>query len=168
VALVDPVQIVSIAARRGQGDQLADRLRDLLQLEPPLGPRCTWAGDTSLLGVGPGRWLAVRDGPSPPLYDSLALELAGLAAVCDQGDGYAVFRVEGPAARHVLAKGVPVDLHPQAFGPHAAAVTLVAHMGAILWLAEAGYRIAVFRSYGASFWHWLSGATAEFLAAPEG
>ncbi len=36
-------------------------------------------------------------------------------------------------------------------------------MGVILWRTEDGFRIAVFRSYAASFRHWLDGAAAEFL-----
>ena len=162
VGLVDEVQIVSIAARRGKAGELKDRLRTLLRIEAPDGPRRSWTDDLSLLGVGPDRWLAVREAASPPLF-ALELELAGLAAVCDQGDAYAVFAVAGPAARRVLAKGAPVDLDPGVFGLDSVAATLVAHMGVILWRTEDGFRIAVFRSYAASFRHWLDGAAAEFL-----
>ena len=160
------VQIVSLAARVGRYGDFAARLSELLQTRPPEGPRRATAGGASLLGVGPGRWLAVRDG-SAPLYEALARPLQGLAAVCDQGDGYAVFSVEGSAARRVLSKGVPVDLHPTAFGPDAVAVTLVAHTGAIVWRTEAGFRIAVFRSYRDSFRHWLDEAAAEFTTTPD-
>ncbi|MEI9963328.1 MAG: sarcosine oxidase subunit gamma family protein [Caulobacteraceae bacterium] len=107
----------------------------------------------------------MREGVSPPLT-ALELELAGLAAVCDQGDAYAVFAVTGPAARRVLAKGVPVDIDPAVFGLDSSAATLVAHMGVNLWRADDGFRIAVFRSYAESFRHWLEGAAAEFLTAP--
>ena len=165
-ALLEQVQIVSIAAARGRTEDLKARLQSLLQIETLAGPRRTWTGEASLLGVGPDRWLAVRETASPPLHDPLALDLAGLAAVCDQGDAYAVFAVAGPAARQVLAKGVPIDLDPAVFGLDAVAATLVAHMGVILWRTDAGYRIAVFRSYAASFRHWLDGAAAEFLAGP--
>ena len=166
MALLDQMQIVSIAAARGRAADLKARLQSLLQVEPPAGPRRSWTGETSLLGVGPDRWLAVREAAGPPLHDVLVLELEGLAAVCDQGDAYAVFAVSGPAARRVLAKGVPVDLDPAVFGLDAVAATLVAHMGVILWRTEAGYRIAVFRSYAASFRHWLNGAAAELPVGP--
>ncbi len=161
LTLVDQIQIVSIAARRGRAGELRDRLRSLLQVEAPQGPARAWAGSTSLLGVGPDRWLAVREGLSPPLF-ALELELAGLAAVCDQGDAYAVFAVVGPAAGRVLAKGVPLDLDPSVFSLNSAAATLVAHMGVIVWRADDGFRIAVLRSYAKSFQHWLDGAAAEF------
>ena len=164
LSLVDGLQIVSIAARRGRADELKARLRSLLQIDAPQGPGRAWAGGVSLLGVGPDRWLAVREGVSPPL-SALELELAGLAAVCDQGDAYAVFAVAGPAAGRVLAKGVPVDLNPSVFGLESAAATLVAHMGVILWRMDDGYRVAVFRSYVQSFRHWLDGAAAEFVSA---
>ncbi len=71
------------------------------------------------------------------------------------------------AIRDVLAKGFPIDLHERAFPPGAAATTVAAHIGAIIWRNEdqdgcASFDIAVFRSLSRSFWHWFSKAAAEF------
>ncbi len=162
---VEGVQIVSLSARRGRYGELVSRLRELWRVTPPQGPHLASEGDLSLLGVGPDRWLAVRDSGAP-LHDAMARPLQGLAAVVDQSDGYAVFDVSGPCARWVLSKGVPVDLHPDAFAPDAVAVTLLAHMGAIVWRSGAGFRIAVFRSYRESFRHWLQEAAREVLGQP--
>ncbi|MDU1665201.1 MAG: sarcosine oxidase subunit gamma family protein [Bradyrhizobium sp.] len=90
-----------------------------------------------------------------------------LASIVDQSGGYVVFRVGGPAIRDVLAKGFPIDLHERAFPPGAAATTVAAHIGAIIWRNEdqdgcASFDIAVFRSLSRSFWHWFSEAAAEF------
>ena len=61
----------------------------------------------------------------------------------------------------MLAKGAPLDMRE--FSEDAAAVTAIAHIGAIIWKsAPERVAIAVFRSYAGSFWHWLSASAAEF------
>ena len=162
---VDGLQITSIVARRGAADEVVERLRVRLGIAAPRGPRRAWADGVALLGVGPNRWLAIADAGFPSLSASLALDLTGLASVCDQGDGYVVFSIEGFAARDVLARGVPIDLHPAAFGLESVGVTQVAHMGAILWQTASAYHIAVLRSHRASFWRWLMESAAEPLAS---
>jgi sarcosine oxidase subunit gamma len=95
---------------------------------------------------------------------------AGLASVCDQSDGRCVIRISGPSARDVLAKGIPLDLHPRVFGPGQAAVTLAAHIGVHIWQIDdmPTYEIAVFRGFAGSFWHWLMESAAEFGGVVEG
>ena len=108
------------------------------------------------LGIGPGRWLFL-DRP----MDQLA-PLAGLASLSDHSDGYAVFEVWGPKVREALSRGVPLDLHPGQFSDQVA-VTMVAHIGAIIWQSgQDRFILAVFRSYAGSFWHWLSASAAPF------
>jgi heterotetrameric sarcosine oxidase gamma subunit len=59
-------------------------------------------------------------------------------------------------------KGVPIDLHPAAFADDVA-VTVIAHIGAIVWQsAPDHFSIAIFRSYAGSFWHWRAASAAEF------
>ena len=158
----DDLQLASVIARKGAGAAVAERLRDRFGAAPGAGPVRTGDAALAWLGVGPDRWLAVKTGRDGRWAAVLARELEGLAAVADQSDGYAVIEVAGPAARETLAKGFPIDLHPAAFGPEAAAVTLVAHIGAVIWRGEGEDRflIAVFRSTAESFWHWLSGVAA--------
>jgi sarcosine oxidase subunit gamma len=80
--------------------------------------------------------------------------------VSDQSSGYVVYRLAGPAARTLLQRGAAIDLHPAAFPPRAAAVTMIAHLGVILWLADEAptFEVAVFRSFAGSFQHWLETA----------
>jgi sarcosine oxidase subunit gamma len=153
------LQIASVIARPGGERALAERLG----FEPPAEPQRRGAGGLALLGVGPHRWLAVAEG-GEALADRLARELAGAASVCDQSDGYFVIELGGPAARRALAKGVAIDLHPSAFPADAVAVTQVAHIGVVIWRTDVGerFRLALFRSMAASFWGWLSHASAEF------
>ena len=66
--------------------------------------------------------------------------------------------MSGPAARAVLAKGLPIDLHPRAFTPGSAATSTISLMGVQLWQVDdtPSYDLAIFRSVSASFWRWLT------------
>ncbi|HEY9348096.1 MAG TPA: sarcosine oxidase subunit gamma family protein [Inquilinus sp.] len=99
----------------------------------------------------------------------LADAISTFAAVSDQSDGLAVLRVSGPQARDALIKGVGLDLHPRAFGPGDAAVTVIAHVGAQLWQLDnrPSYEVAVYRSFAGSLWRWLEASAAEFGCAVE-
>jgi methylglutamate dehydrogenase subunit D len=150
VRLRDDLTIVSVTARKDQGPALAARcgLKD--------APKTSGTGGVTALGVGPARWLFLGQS-----MEELAL-LHDMASLSDHSDGYAVFEIWGPAARAALAKGVPVDLHPDSFTDHVA-VTVIAHIDAIVWRrSQNRFAIAVFRSYAESFWHWLSASAAEF------
>ena len=91
-------------------------------------------------------------------------QLRDLASISDQSDGRVIIRVGGARAREALAKGVPVDLHPDAFRPGDAAVTTVAYIGVALWQVDDAptYEFSVPRSYVTAFHEWLTAAAAEF------
>jgi sarcosine oxidase subunit gamma len=143
---------------------LAAKALERLGAALPDGPRRTQAPGLSVVGVGPRRWLLVRDGADSDFAPGLAADLHGLAAVCLQSDAYALFQVAGPMARNTLAKGVSIDLHPLAFDLSSAAVTQAAHVGVILWQIDEApvYELAVPRSYERSFWAWLGESADEF------
>lgn len=164
ISVRDDLEIASVALRAGARDVFDTRAAALLSFAPKDGPIRSGAGDTSALGIGPGRWLFLRSGDRRDFAAQLAAELAQLASVSDHSDGYVIFKIEGDGARRALAKGVPLDLHPAAFAEDNVAVTLVAHIGVVVWRQEKHFHIAVFRSYVGSFWHWLSASAAEFGA----
>ena len=150
VQLRDDLTIVSVLARKDQGQALVARcgLED--------APKTSGTGGVTALGVGPARWLFLGQS-----MEELA-SLRDTASLSDHSDGYAVFEIWGPAARAALAKGVPVDLHPDSFTDDVA-VTVIGHIDAIVWrTSQDRFAIAVFRSYAGSFWHWLSASAAEF------
>ena len=142
--------IVSVLARKGHAQALMEKTGSLD------APCQSGANGVTALGIGPGRWLFL----GTPLDQLTAL--SDLASLADHSDGYAVFEVWGAKVRETLAKGVPVDLHPSVF-TDTVAVTIVAHIGAIVWQsAPDRFSIAVFRSYAGSFWHWLAASAAEY------
>jgi sarcosine oxidase subunit gamma len=131
-------------------------------LAPPNGPRAVWAGKRTILGTGPGTWLLLEEEAPADFADVLQKELAGLASVADQSSAYNVHRLTGADARRLLQRGAAIDFHPDGFGPGAAASTLIAHIGVMLWQVDdrPTYDIAMFRSYTESFIHWLDEACA--------
>ena len=164
----DGLGLASLATLKGQRATVAERLAAAYGIALPDGAIRVAVDDVAVIGTGPGKWLAVRQGAANGFAADLAALLAGAAAVADQSDGYAVLRLEGPALRQVLAKGVAIDLHDLAFPVSRAAVTAIAHIGVILWrLSDGGdgnpvFEIALFRSMAGSFMHWLESSAGEF------
>jgi sarcosine oxidase subunit gamma len=141
------MSIVTVIARAGQGDATAAALK---------GYDAQWAG--------PDQWfvLAQHRGEGA-LYRELKAKLTGHASVSDQSHGRVIIRIAGPKARAVLAKGTPVDLHPDAFPVGKSALTQMAHVGVHLTRVGAdGYDVSVFRGFSESFWEWITEQAEEF------
>ena len=165
VELRNRTGLVAVTARRGQGAALAESVRRLYGLDLPTGPRRAAAGSSALVGIAPGRWLFVQDtDDSTSLAASLAASLGGHAAIVDVSDARSVLRLWGPKLRAVLAKGLPIDLHPDRFGLDAAASSMIALIHVQIW--QCGdppcIEIAVPRSYAGSFAAWQTESAAEF------
>lgn len=158
------VGLATVMARTDRRDAIAAALRSVA----PTTSRRTEAGDLALIGTGPDVWLAVKEKAEPEWASGLAARLGDAASVSDQSSGYAVLRLEGTAARDLLSRGAFIDFHPSCFGPGSAAVTVIAHMGVILWQIDNAptYEVALFRSYAASFWHWIEATCAGMGVVP--
>ena len=157
--------VASVEARSAMAEELARCVRAAFGLELRTGPRRGSAGPVAFASVGPGHWLATACGLEPRSFAAqLERELTGVAFVTDLSDGRIILAVGGPKVREVLAKGVPLDLHPRAFGLGDAAVTVAHHIGVHLWQLDDAptFELAIHRSYAASFWHWLLKAGSEF------
>ncbi len=154
--------LVSVLVRNGRRADLATRMAGH-GLDLPDGPHAAIGDQLMLLGTGPRAWLAMKAGASPAWAEQLRQELEGVAAVADQSSAYVALRLEGPAVRGLLAKGVMVDLHPRVFAVGAVAVVSIAHTSAILWRSsENSFDLLVTRSYAADLWRWLDHSAAEF------
>jgi sarcosine oxidase subunit gamma len=157
--------LATVAARKGQGGALKEAVASAYGVALPDNARVVQGDRVSFVGYGPGQWLAVSDSlAGETLARDLAQRLKGLASISDQSGGRTVLRVSGTRARDVLAKGLPIDLHPSVFSPGSAATSTISLMGVQLWQVDdaPSYDVALFRSVSASFWRWLTASAAEF------
>jgi sarcosine oxidase subunit gamma len=161
---------LQLATLMSRGDEaaLTSRIAEQFGIDLSSAPTRWARGGTAFVGIGPNTWLACREAADPNWASGLAATVSGLASVSDQSSGYAVLRLTGPAARHLLSRGAFIDFHPSVFGPGSAAVTMIAHIGVIIWQLddEPTYDVALFRSYAESFWHWIETTCAAVGIKP--
>jgi heterotetrameric sarcosine oxidase gamma subunit len=157
--------LATVIARKGRAVALAVRVKERLGVDLPAAPQRETSNALSLMGTGPGTWLATHEQGMSGLLSALRENIGDLAAISDQSDGYAVLRLTGPEVPEALAKLVFIDLHPGAFGVGHVACNVAAHTGITLWRLEDGpdgaiFELAVYRSFAASFRHALSASFA--------
>jgi sarcosine oxidase subunit gamma len=135
---------------------------------PPTAPNTVARHrDIELVWLSPEEWLLIAPaGTEAALVERLEQALTGLhAGAVDVSDARAVIRLEGPAARTVLAKGTPLDLSPHVLSPGRSAETTLARASVILrpvGTVAGAYEIHVARSFAAYLWAWLLDAGREF------
>ena len=158
VRLIKPESILSVLAHKNKRDLVCNRSKSAFEIKMRDDGSRNYQGKCTALGIGPGRWLFLGDDA-----DRVQTMFNGVASISDHTDGYAIFGVSGMRAISTLAKGISIDLHPTYFTDEFVAVTVIAHIGAIVWKNTSDeFAIAVFRSYAESFWHWLKISAAEF------
>lgn len=82
-------------------------------------------------------------------------------------DARAVFAINGPAAREVLAKGAPIDLSLRGFENGDVRRTRIGQLAAAIWMEEDGsFQLICFRSVADFMFEWLKTA-AEPSSLPE-
>ena len=125
-------------------------------------------GQRRILAAGPARiaWMAPDEllliVPQDEVRQTLERLREGLAGhyhlAADVSDARALFRIEGPGAREVLAKLCPVDLAPGAFGEGELRRTRLAQIPAAFWMEDEGFTLICFRSVAEYAADVLSGA----------
>ena len=148
---LDPGAIWSLSPFRGQDGALSDALKAAHGMTWPapnrargkVGARAIWFGRRHALLMGPDA-------------DS---SLAAHAVLTDQSDAWAVVRLDGADAEHVLARLVPVDLRCTVFKRGHTVRTELKHMvTSITRVADHGFQIMVFRSMAQTLVHDLNTA----------
>ncbi len=148
--------ITSIAPFPGRMAQVNATLAPL-GLSFPAPNTQSMIGDTRLLWTG--RDQAFLIGAKAPD------DLAELAALTDQTDGWAILTLQGPAAGDALMRPVPLDLRGTAFPVGRTARAPLNHMQAILTrTGPDAFEVMVFRSMARTAWAELTEAL-EVLAA---
>ncbi len=149
-----PLAMVQVAGRGEEGAALRAAIEAALGVAlDSAANRATARGTTTILWVGPGRWLVVapeRDGS-----DLEARLLAGLAgtqgAITDLCNGRTVLRIAGPRGRDLLPAG-------------SCAQGLLGHVGALIHAVDAAptFDLYIARSYAQTVWEWLGESAAEY------
>jgi sarcosine oxidase subunit gamma len=98
-----------------------------------------------------------------PENDDLATKLAGKAIITPLSSSRTRISIEGRAARDVLRKGIPIDLHESIFTPGKFAQTGVHHTPVLLHCtAEHRFELYAMRTFAMNVWEWLEDAALEF------
>ncbi len=155
--------LTQVIARHGQERELARILGQKL----PERPNTSMAiGDGTVAALRPRDWLFIRHdtaGRRGGFAVELRRRLEGIALVIDQSHGRVVLRLEGPASRSVLQKGIDIDLHPVAFGRGAVAQTGIAGMAVLVHaVADEAFDLYGNRSFALSLLDWLLEAGLEW------
>ena len=157
------LSFASVIAKRGKRDQLVSAVETAYGVALPKGPRRVTRGSVTFAGTGPDQWIASAEGAEAQNFAARVRGRIGLfAAVSDQTVARLALRLSGPKVRDVLAKGVPLDLHPKVFKPGDVATTLVAYIGVQIDRIDETFQLTAPRSMAGSFWSWLSASAAEF------
>ena len=156
--------VVEITARRGCGRRLRQSALQTWGLVlPPVG-KLTRSGTLTALGIGPDTWSIMAVAAEPDaLFNTLHVALHQTAAVVETGHGLVAMTLSGVRARHVLAKGCRLDLHPQVFQTGDVARTIVAQIPVLLWQIdnEPRFGLAAPLTLAHSFVHFVLAASAE-------
>lgn len=162
---LDGFGLATLIAAPGAAADLSRMVEARIGVSLPERPRIVSGRGNDVIWCCPDQWLlraATREG-----FAAILRDLSPHAAVSDQSHARAALRLTGPRVRDALAKGVMIDLHPDAFAVGDVAITSVAHVGAQFWRRADGPNGAVFeimvpRSFAGSFWSWFVGSAAEF------
>ena len=148
----DDLALVSLASRRGRGAALAAALRAASGMVLPLPGKWTAAGDGAVIGTAPDQWLVLQPGDDGTLFARLEEMAGGHGLLIDLSQARVALRVAGTGARDVLARCLPIDLHPRAMQPGGAAATVAAHVPVMIRQLDAvpTYELLVARSFAAS------------------
>jgi len=150
LSLVHPVSLVQVLARKGGAKVVEASLAKFQSVR--------------VMRAGPGQFYVQSEGLADGLLAiELKRKLESAASIVDQSHGRVVIRIFGEKARAVLAKGLPLDLHPDVFALGQSAQSQMAHVGVHLTrTSQDEFEISVFRGFSESLWEWLCGAAAEY------
>ncbi len=146
-------------------------LGSVFGLETPTVRRFTENGDVRALWMAPDEVMIHCEyqqagAKTAELSEALSTEHHLAVNVSDMRQ---VITLRGAGARQVLAKGAPVDLHPDSFGVGDLRRTLVGTVAAAFYQisdAPETFEVFCFRSYAPYFYEWLC-ASAKNGALPD-
>ena len=166
VTLAERPFITMVNLRVDPASEAADRIEKALGA--PLPRQCghTTASDPHMVAwLGPDEWLVLSQTDAITVAGELRKALAAApGSAVDVSANRTTLELTGPAARQVLEKGCPLDLHPRAFGPGRAVSTTVGPVPVLLWQVDDAptYRLLPRSSFADYLARWLIDAMAEY------
>ena len=121
----------------------------------PATPNTVTADGTSrLMWLSPKRWLLVDADPDLTIDTEIMRNVSS---------GRTVLRLHGENVRDVLAKGCPLDLHPQSFKPGTCAQSRIGSLNVLIdHIEDKTFDIYIARGFAVTFWEWLTEAACEY------
>ncbi len=161
--------IALVMARKGQcaAAAAAAAAENAVGTPLPALPRTVRAGELEFLWCGPERWLVLAPAElataAGGIESLLSPVFVNTASVAEQSGSRVLVEVAGSKAREILARSLPVDLHPRAFGPGHTALCRANYVSLQIWQAspEPAFVLALPRSHAAGFHHSLLGTAAS-------
>ncbi len=165
--VLDGYTAAHVATRKGAEGAMLQAFEGAYGFKLPSAGRMVAGSSVSAVWAGPDQWLLFApDSGGRDLEQELRAKIGGFASIADQSDARLFVRVAGPSSRNILAKLLPIDIHPRPFPQGSAAITHAAHIGVMVWRSDKPrsdcFVLACSRSYAQSFWHALMDAAAEF------
>lgn len=150
--------LLQAAAFASTHSQFREEMRAALGAELPtnLGT-VVRVGERQLLKTGAEQyWIISREGD-----DFTPVIPAAIGAVTSLSHSRTRIFIEGAEAGAVLAKGVPLDFHPDSFQIDRFALTGVHHTPVLIHRSSAQrYDLYALRTYALTVWEWLEDAAA--------
>ncbi|WP_326806818.1 sarcosine oxidase subunit gamma [Streptomyces sp. NBC_01775] len=166
VALTEWPFIIMVNLRVDPASDAAGRIEKTLGA--PLPRQCghtTASGPHTVVWLGPDEWLVLSQADTTAVATGLREALGSdPGSVVDVSANRTTLELSGPAARQVLEKGCPLDLHPRAFGPGRAVTTTVGPVAVLLWQIDdlPAYRLLPRSSFADYLALWLLDAMSEY------
>lgn len=159
---VNPLAIVSIAARRGAFEALQTAFSEACGGPLPATGARVELKSMAVANAGFEQWFASSE-TDLNLAASLRESCGEQAAITDQSGGWTEVRLSGAGAYETLARLCPLDLHPDAFPVGSAARTVMEHLGVQLALVDEQptFSLMTPSSSARSFWTALTHAMAS-------
>lgn len=167
---IDPIGFRTLLNLRGQPDDAAflDAVESAFGVALPLeANRWSGQGAKAALWLGPDEWLLMApDAEATTVEDAIRAALPDdpWLSVVDLSHNFVGISLAGPAARDVLTKGCPLDLHPRAFPAGACAQTILAKSRVLLGQVDESPRFELWvrNSFARYVVAWLVDAAHEY------
>ncbi|MGQ4386157.1 sarcosine oxidase subunit gamma [Streptomyces sp. SAS_270] len=166
VTLTEWPFLTMVNLRVAPASEAADRIEKTLGAALPREcGHTTTAGPHTVLWLGPDEWLVVSQAEVAAVTAELREALGtDPGSVVDVSANRTALELSGPAAREVLEKGCPLDLHPRAFAAGQAVSTTVGPIAVLLWQVDdtPTYRLFPRSSFADYLARWLIDAMSEY------